>query len=820
MVTNSEAGDNAKSQGLSAGATEFSNEQSAIQSEVDVNGTTKFIDSTIVQQQVYNAGYSPTTLIPVRDQTISDFLMKPQIIHSGTWDTSQLARTSLAGGLVSAPLAGVAIWAHKLEGFGLVRGTAVIRVVINANPFQQGKLILAFAPGASSTNPVTHLFRTRASITQLPNVEIDCRDAAAVMEIPYIAPTEYYSLHSGDDYGWGLYELLVLAPLQVGSGGETTVDWTMYIHFTDVEMAAPIAPQSTGNVRGGSRPRKSKMVTSRTEATSIAEGGPISSALMVAANVAGKLAGIPSISAIAAPASWMARGAAGVASWFGWAKPLDDRPVSKVSRLNLPGMSNATGVSGASNMGLYHDSSLAVLDNMVGNDLDEMSFNYLKVRKAYVGDVQWTTSNGVGDLILTSSTDLPGESYTTPEGDVLLYLPPYAYISKFFRAWRGSVVYTFKLVKTDFHSGRLSVTFTPFPSNEDPSLSNSTLCLREIIDVRGKSEFSISVPYLLHTAYQRVGVPSGTLSIRVLNELRAPTTVSTSITMLIYMSAGDDYELAIPGSGVTAPIPVVPQIGGADASVDQTIVSGVVGGYSVTPIDMVPSSQCIGEMFTSVKQLLTKFTPLVSVSDISSTTPSIGVYPFVIQTVYRNGNLEQVQQPFLTGDALSYFGVGYAFYRGGVKILDSPDVTTGQTPVVMEAALTYSETDPDGSPKTVLQVDVDYSNFFNSKQNLLTISLDAVQVKTLNARQIFDPINGLEVSVPYYCKTRMSLVRAGFWDSPSYVPEFEDTPQAYMRIQRKAGQATFVHKLFRACADDFQLAYFIGFPPIWKTRAP
>lgn len=820
MVTNSGASDKTNPQGHVAGAEKFSNEQVAVQSEVDVNGTTKFVESTIVQQQVYNSDYTPTMLIPVRDQTISDFLMKPQIIDSGSWPTSFVSKTVLTSGLVSYPLENIQIWKNKLEGFGLIRGTAVIRIVINANPFQQGKLILSFVPGAASDNPVVYRYHALASITQLPNVEIDCRDAACVMEIPYIAPTEYFALHAADDYyGWGSYTLNVLSPLQVGSGGETLVHWTMYMHFEDVELAAPIAPQSSGNVAGGARPRRSKMVSTRTEATSIASGSPVSSALLVAADVAGRLAGIPAISALAAPASWMARGAAGVASWFGWAKPLDDRPTAKVSRLNLGGMPNATGVSGASNLGLYHDSTLAVLPSMAGNDFDEMSFNYLKVRKAYVGEVQWNVTDGEGTLLLSSNTDLPGEDYTTPDGDVVQYLPPYAYITKFFRAWRGSVVYTFKFVKTDFHSGRLSITFTPYPANEDPSLVNSTLCLREIIDVRGKSEFSISVPYLLHTAYQRPGLPSGTLTIRVLNELRAPTTVSSYVTMLIYMAAGDDYEVAIPGSGSTAPLPMVPQIGGVDASADQMIVSGVVGGYDITPINMEPSSQCVGEMFTSVKQLITKYTPMVTAADIASTTASIGVYPFVMQTCFRSSITENNVQPPLTGDALSYFALGYAFFRGGVKILDCPDVTTAQTPVVMEAALSFSETDPDGAVREVLAVDTDFSNFFNAKQNLLTVSLAAVQVKCLNAHQVFDPINGLEVSVPYYCRTRMSLTRGGFWDSPSYTPKYLDTPQPYLRIQRKAGQATFVHKLYRACADDFQLAYFLGFPPVWKTRS-
>lgn len=821
MVTTTANSDNANQQGLSAGAEEFSNEQRVVSADVSTAGTTKFVDSTNVQQQVFNAMYPSTNLVPVRDQNISDFLAKPQLIASGSWSTSAVATTVLAGISPAFFLNTVQVWKNKIEGFGLVRGTAIVRVVLNANPFQQGKLILTFVPLESGDNPSLFRLTTRAGMTQLPNVEIDCRDAAGVLEAPYISPTEYFPrVNDGlNSYDWGQMNLCVLAPLSVGSGGENSADYSIYLHFEDFELAAPIEPQSGGMVKGGSRPARSRAVTSRTEATSIAVGGPISSALLTVSKVAGQLAGIPSISAVAVPLSWMTRGASGVASWFGWSKPLDDKAPIKVARLNLGGMANSTGVSGSSNLGLYHDTSVSVLPSMAGNDYDEMSFNYLKVRKAFVNSFVWATTNGQGDLLYSQKTNGPGEDHSVTGAGVVTYYPPYAYVGRYFRSWRGSVVFTFKIVKTDFHSGRIAVTFTPYPFNGDPLLADSTLCLREIIDVRGKSEFSITVPYLLATAYQDVGLESGTLSIRVLNELRAPPTVNNSISFLVYMSAGDDYEVEVPGSGSTAPIPIVPQIGGVDPAADQTIVAGVVGDYSVTPINMEPSATCVGEMFTSVKQLLTKFTQMVSASDITSTTASIGMYPYTIQTVYRSGITTTAAQPLLTGDALSYFAPGYVLFRGRVKILDAPDVGSGTNIVTLEAALSFDETDPAGVSKKVLEVNTDYTDFFGARSNLLTTSLSGVQVKCLNAHQVFDPINGLDVSVPYYCRTRMSIVRTGFYDPEGYTPRFLDSPLPYLRITKKGAGGIHYHKLFRACSDDFQLAYFIGFPPVWKTRS-
>lgn len=824
MVTTNGNSDKANQGANLGGPVESSIEQAVMPAMTDINGTTTFTDSTKVQVQQYDSSYLSSTLLPVRDQTISDFLRKPQAIASGHWSATVPATTVLETMSVASYLDTVTEWKNKIEGFGLVRGTAVFRIVINANPFQQGKLILSFSP-LSEDGPSDKLrYLTRTAFTQCPNVEVDCRDAAGIIEVPYISPTEYYIRTpevGSEQFGWGIMRLLVLAPLEYGSGGDPSVDYTIYLHFEDFEMAAPTVAQAGGSAATKGRPTRSRVVA-KSEAEEIASGKPLSSALMSASKVAGALSGIPAISTLAAPAAWMMRGMSGVASWFGWSKPLDDRPAMKVARLNLGGMPNSTGVSGATNLGLYHDTSLQVLDNMAGNDFDEMSFNYLKTRKALINSFTWNVTDGQDTTLFTQGigATMGGDTVAMGNGvvsNVAQWHPPFSYVAQYFASWRGSIKITLKFVKTDFHSGRILVMFLPGKILTAPTTDASVLALREIIDVRSQSEVTLTFPYLLANQYNEVIRTSGVVIIRVLNELKAPSTVAQRVTVLMYASAGDDFELAMPGSrSVDLPLPLVPQIGGVEAGPDQTIIDQVVGGYSTGPVVVEPSAQCVGEMFTSIKQLLTRYTPLVTRTSVNSTTSSVSLYPYSIQLPTATYDPDSVfTQPLMTLDALSLFAFGYVLYRGRVRILDSPDTVNGNVAPILEVALSMKENSLGSPASQVLMTNTDYSEFFTAVADL-AVGPSALTNDELPARQIFDPINGFEVAVPYYCRTRMSRTMISPFDQD--VPRTLDSPVPYLKIQRKGTPVSTDHKLFRSCADDFQLAYFVGFPPIWYSR--
>lgn len=793
-----------------------SNEQTTTPDESIKASTTTFSDESLVQMQKFNEIQIPTSVLPIRDQTIADFMNKPVLIKNDVWSTSVSSGVSLFTFNIESYLTSISQWSNKLEGFALFRGTAVIRLLANANPFQQGKLIMSFSPCGNDMTNDSWRGVCRSQLTQQPCVEMDCRDAVAVMKIPYIAPTEFYDKIKGH-FGWGKIRLNVLASLRTGSGGEDNVGYSIFLHFEDFEMAAPIVPQSgvvPHRPKGKSRPSAVKTVSVSHEAEDISSTGSLTRAFAMAAHVASSLTSVPTIAPLAQGCTWVARGLSGVASWFGWSKTHSDQPPCLVSRRMFTNMANSTGVSSAANMGLLHDTSTAIVPALVGTNDDEMSFAYLKDRKAFVYEFTFPDNVAPGGVLYTATVG-PSALFETGVSTVATTAtnyksyPPFAYIARQFTLWRGSLVLTLKFVKTDYHTGRILVTFTPHSdATTFPTLTSSVLALREVIDIRCKSEVVLTFPYLLSSNYIRTNEISGTVKVAILNELRHPETANTSIQCLAYWSAGPDFELAVPGftQDLFRSAPFLPQ-GGMEVCEDQTIVDEVIGNYPRPAASLDSAAMCIGEQFSSVKQLLNRYTPLVTFDQLPA-LGTAGIWPFAISGLTQENGSGTMVQPTYMGDALSYFGLGFAFFRGRTNIL----LSTGNTatdfsnlPVIRACTVTTAINPP-------LYSSSGYSNYLSHACDYTSQNGEG----QLGGYQSFDPVNGAEVAVPYYCQTRMTLVDPFNCVDSAYFDNPLSAPKASVAF---TSSRPFTPIYFRSCADDFQLAYFVGFPPIFESYA-
>lgn len=793
--------------------TSYSNEQVVESNEQSHDVTTTFTTETKVQLQKYNDKGVDRSDYPVRDQAIADFMAKPWALATANWSTSSSANDVLYTLNIAPQLSIVSQWANKIQGYNLVRGTAVIRVVINANPFQQGKLLMSFVPIAQ--NITGQLSRTKClnQKTQCPNVEIDCRDSTAILHIPYIAPTDFYSIADGY-FDWGTMTLSVLSPLLIGGAGENTVQFTIFLSFEDFELAAPIVPQSGGAPKRKKASRPAKSVSSATYKESQAmSGGSVSRALSATASAAGYLAEIPMLSTVGGTAAWVLRGASKVASFFGWSKPQNDTVPCISARRLANFMPNSTGNSNAANLGLYHDAGVETMPDMAGNDMDEMSFNYLKGRKAYVTKFTWASTD-VSGTTLKGLSVVPTTFYepgvTTLSGTVANWAShtPFSYLSKFFIYWRGSIEITLKIVKTDFHSGRLLITFTPLNSpTTTPTVQSSILALREIVDIRTQSEIKLRLPYLLASKYTATNASSGILEVKVLNELKNPETCSSTVNILVYASAGPDFELANPGNLTTKPnITFVPQVGGVDPDTDQTIIDKTIGNIELPPLDTDYAAMCMGEMFTSIKQLMSRYSPIVTAGAITgSAAGAFGFAPFALPNVTLDPS-GVLLKPIAGYDALAAFANGYAFYRGSVNVMTTYQFTGAQATTTASMQL-YPLSGKNGA--AIVDQSTSYNALFSN-----TGDPTGTFVGCQNSGiQSFDHGPGImEAKVPYYCPMHMTPVDP--LASTSAAPSGFADPASYLAISTTGGGSP-TYKLYRSASDEYQLGYFLGFLPLF-----
>lgn len=750
-------------------------------------------------------------------ESIRDFLAKPYMIFQGGWADTDAAGALLFGGLglkTDGWLETVAPWYDKIKGFSMTRSTMVLRLQINATPFHAGKLLLHFLPAVDMHNDLITIEDNYEGMhnwslttrTQQPSVELDCRETAVEMRIPYIMPTDYYVLGTGTNpvampkAERGSFYLSVLAPLRPGTS-VPSIDYTLWVSFEDVELVAPVVPQSG---RGGRRTG----LASQKEAAAMAKT-PVANALSVAGKVASTLGAIPMLSSIATPASWVLNAASGLASAFGWSKPSNGLIAGAASRQFNRFAATSDGSDNAYPLAMSCTNHVTTTTAKTITDQDEMSFAFLKSVPAYIETVNWPASTAQGASILSKNIGPRTIFSRAPltRGGTTAFLdsmPPFAYLSSLFREYRGSIKVKIRIAKTDYHSGRLQVTFTPRTTVVNaPTVTSAFYSLREVIDIRSGNEMEFTLPYMMPTQYLSVDDTIGRLDIVVLNKLRAPETVAQSVDLLFYYSAGVDFELAVPGYSATTVNwpPFSPESFGRDVAADDTLIAEGIGGTPIVRHDLAPAEHCIGEYFASIRQILMRFNQIWTSAALPAGT-QLAIWPYFAscQTLEPGGTY---RTPVFGGDPYSFLAAMYAYYRGGMRVQVDTAAATGS----LSATLTPSQLVANTPP-------IKASTSANGLSGAVAWAGSALTSPVGTA--ISDASIGLTAySVPYYCATPVSNV---FLSSYNNVPTLSSgaleptIPQSCLSIENQSTQV-----LYRAIAEDFQFLYFVGCPPLRRS---
>jgi hypothetical protein len=782
------------------------------------------VTTTIVSDDVTLTNSMSTTHlrtdIASTSESIKDFLAKPYLVYTGSWPSTATPGTLLFGGFGLATdsfLFTLAPLYDKIKGFSMTRSTIVMRLQVNATPFHAGKLLMHFLPLAQYHSSMDSQFNTYVSMhnwslttrTQQPSIELDCRETAVELRIPYVSFTDYFVLGNGSGMPQierGSIYLSVLAALKNGAA-LPAIDYSFYISFEDVELVAPVLPQA-------GKGRMGRMGATKEKEAKAMASTPIANALSVAGKVASTLGSIPVLSSIATPASWVLQAASGLASAFGWSKPTNLDVMGAASRQYQRFAATSDGTDYAYPLAMKVGNHVTTTTSKTITDQDEMSFAFLKSIEAYVETVNWATTAAQSTVLYSkqigprSNAVFSRAVKTKGTGSQFLdSMAPAFYISNQFRQYRGSFKLRIRIAKTDFHSGRLQVTFTPRPTPvATPTVTTSYYSLREIIDIRAGNEIEITLPYMLSVPYIDVETTIGQLDIIVLNQLRAPDTAAQSVDLLFYWCAGDDFELAVPGyskNTVNWP-PVAPQSGIQDMAADQTLLSEGIGGAKLSRADTNYAEFCVGEIFTSIRQQLSRYNQIWTKTLPPATGPRVAIWPFFSACLSIASADGAKLAPKYGGDLFSYYAPMYTFYRGGMRVqVDtaaavgsiSATITPGQLIGTREVFAT--STSENGSNAAVAYVDNAFTTPAGTALTDAGIGLYAVEL-------------------PYYCKTAVSAVIPTTTDAIPYrastsLPE-HCIPQSVVTVET---QSTPVY--YRAIAEDFQFLYFVGCPPLIRS---
>jgi hypothetical protein len=321
---------------------------------------------------------------------------------------------------------------------------------------------------------------------------------------------------------------------------------------------------------------------------------------------------------------------------------------------------------------------VSVLPGFAGTDIDEMDFSHIFSIPSLYKTITWSVSDITGATL--------NQMNIRPLDDVKLrtvgiysisdYIPV-QFVAVHFQNWRGSMVYTIKFVKTEFHSGRLAIAYfpeEPKSANTGASFALSDYVAREIIDIRECNEYSFTIPYVSSTPYRpatSAGSRNGVVGIYVLDPLQAPNTVTQTVTMFIECSGGPDLEFFHPVPFTCSPaVNITPQSGNMFTASNCKLAEGTLGNTIQKYASTISSEVCVGEKITNFRSLLKSVYRLVKPS-AEATTHTCGIIlPYAIQA------FDTVNEPLIQdacfGDLYTQLGSIFLLSRGGVRVKLQP----------------------------------------------------------------------------------------------------------------------------------------------------
>jgi hypothetical protein len=491
------------------------------------------------------------------DAGLGEYLNRPVKIVQYSWPIGAPAGLLVAFEPWNLFFSNAAI-RRKLENFGFIRCNLHLKFLINASPFYYGSIGAFYEPLFTTGNnrlgaTVAYAPGSQVLISQRKGVFLDPQSiSTAELILPFLHFNDYADLTSQADIsGLGQIQFYQFASLRSANGvvsGDVTVN--VYAWAEGVELSGATAKLTL-------QARKDEWAT-----------GPVSRPASIVQGVAERLRDVPVIGQVAMATSTVAGAIRNVASFFGYTNPPVITDVEGVKPVSFHTLASTEQREPINKLSLTAKAETSVGKYPGDVDDDMLALANFVGRRSFLCGTLWQTINNEDDILFTSSV-VPTlfEIGGTPR---CVFPTPVSFASGFFDKWRGDIVFTFRVVKSKYHRGRLAISFDPLNLYAGMPATGVATVYTAILDLDETNEVSVKVPYaqaapFLYvpetgtakhwsntsgspTVQNPVGVFSnGTIQVRVLNPLTAPVSTS-SVDILVFVEGGGNFELAQPST--------------------------------------------------------------------------------------------------------------------------------------------------------------------------------------------------------------------------------------------------------------------------------
>jgi hypothetical protein len=518
---------------------------------------TTFFGETVPEMMDLSVPHDPTTISQLTDYQLNQYMGRASKIFTFTWPENNAPGTLASFNPINL-FFNLPQIKNKLEGYRYAKFDLYVKFTVNGSPFYYGSLgaFLTMMNGyiADTTGAtIGYAPGTQVLTSQKQHVWLDPQTtSAAEMHLPFLYNQNWVDMLLLNNLtNLAKIDLVQFAALRSANGVTTAgINVVVYAWAENVEL--------TGLT---SRP----VLQSKKE---YMRDGQISGPASTVAGVAKKLSSIPVIAPFAKATDVVASALGDVASYFGYTNVPNVRDVEPFKSVPFHTLASSSISEPINKLSLQPKQEIAVGGYAAGDPFsDPLHIANFCQRESFLCGALWTTTDAEDKIIFTSSVT-PELYERNPITYYNVYMTPMCYMFNLFNYWRGDIIFRFKVIKSQYHRGRLNICWDVGVLNSAlmPGYGNPSV-LNIVFDIEETDEIEVRVPYMQALPFLKklnqsgmgnnntvwsngptptfTGVGNGTIQTRVVNRLTAPE-ASSDVDLLVFVRAAENIEFAGP----------------------------------------------------------------------------------------------------------------------------------------------------------------------------------------------------------------------------------------------------------------------------------
>lgn len=512
---------------------------------------TIFMDKDQKTELDLSTAHDPIANNMVLIPDLSGYLSRPAKIWQYTWNVG--AGVGLLTSFNPWSLFfNIAPIKNKLQNFRYIRCNLNLKFVINASPFYYGSVGAFYQPlvtdsGDKSGSATSYVPGRQVLVSQRNKVWLNPQSVTtAELKLPFLHYRNFMDLNANSaaiNMGEiGIWEYAALASANGVTTGGVTIN--CYAWASEVELAgASSAPILQGKIQYSA--------------------GPVSGPASTVKNIASRLKDVPVIGPFASATEVVSGAIGDVARYFGYTNvPITD-DVKPMKPLAFHTLASSQISEPINKLSLQPDAETTVGSFHGDHMADPLVIKDFVGRESFLCGTQWSTTNIEDDILFTAAVT-PGLFEFGGSGtQQAVFNTPLSFASNFFQYWNGDIKFKFRIIKSQYHRGRLNICWDAginaaisMPSTGSPAVFNVIVDLDEEDEVEVVIPYTQSSPFLptstsTTSPWSNGGSPTftysgnGTIQVRVLNALTAPVSTS-NVVVQVFVSGAPNLQFGCP----------------------------------------------------------------------------------------------------------------------------------------------------------------------------------------------------------------------------------------------------------------------------------